>query len=246
MVRILSLLAFATLASVASAQQILYHWSSNNGNISESGGNIVQHNATTVSRINNECSGYYVITLLGRGENIINNDHSEKGQYMEITLDAGNTFRAGDIITVSGMRNTTDTKAYATLFMQFDNGIIIKDGNTWNNLGQLYETTVESGITTDAKRMGPGNEDLEIISAFPSTYSFVVNENAKGCTSLRLARDIYQCRLYITEIDITRSQATKLESIASDTNATVFDVSGRRTSNNQHGIVISHGKKILR
>ncbi len=234
------------LTLAVNAQQVLYHWSSDNGNVSETGGSIAQHNATTVSRINNECSGYYVITLLGRGENIINNDCSEKGQYMEITLDAGNTFRAGDIITVSGMRNTTDTKACATLFMQFDNGVTIKDENIWNNLGQLYETTVESGITTDAKRMGPGNEDLEIISAFPSTYSFVVDENAEGCASLRLARDIYQCRLYITEIEITRSQTTKLESIANDTNATVFDVSGRRTSNNQHGIVISHGKKTLR
>lgn len=235
------------LAISLHAQETIYHWSSNEGVVMETGGTVVQHNATMPSRINNECSGFYVITLLGKGEDINLEDDSQSAQYMEITLADGISFREADIITISGMRNTTNLNANATIFMQFDNGIKIPDNNIWNNLGQLFEVIVEGGTSTGAMRIGDGNEDFSEVSAFPSTYTFVVPAEAEGCTSLRLSRDVCQCRLYLTEIHISRMNED-ISGIAGTTLYTcspVFDLQGRKATNAMRGIIISNGRKYV-
>lgn len=192
---------------VASSQTTIYHWLSNGGVVNQTGGTITQCRATTVNRINVKSSGYYVIAILGRAENI-DQDNTEKSQYMEITLSGGESFREGDIITFTGMRNCTTTTANATLFMQFENGTTIKDEHIWNNLGLLYEVTVEGGTGRNAPRKVVSDNVLSNVSTEPSTYSFIVPHEADGCKKLRLSRDVYECRLYLTEINVTRHRVS--------------------------------------
>lgn len=198
------------LTVVCHAQTTVYSWSSVEGVATEVGGTIKQHNAEDISRINNECSDYYVITLIGKGECITLQNNSEDAQYMEITLNDNNTFHEGDMITIGGMRNTTNTNTNATLFMQFDNGTRIIDNNIWNNLGELAEMTFGGGTGNSSPRKDASADDFTLISAFPSEYSFVVPAEAEGCKSLKLSRDICECRLYLTNILITCKNATGL------------------------------------
>lgn len=188
------------------AQQTeIYHWHSDGGRVEQSGGNIVQHNATIVPRINNECSGYYVITLLGKAQAIAVEDNSEDAQYMQIRLANGNVFRSGDVITITGMRNTQDASANATLYMEYGNGTVQRDENVWNNLGKLKEVSVTGGTTVGAKGSHVAcTMSLTDISTSPSTYSFVVPDDAEGSTTLKLTRNICGCRLYLSAISITR------------------------------------------
>lgn len=119
--------------------------------------------------------------------------------------------------------------------------------NIWNNLGQLFEVIVEGGTSTGAMRIGDGNEDFSEVSAFPSTYTFVVPAEAEGCTSLRLSRDVCQCRLYLTEIHISRMNED-ISGIAGTTLYTcspVFDLQGRKATNAMRGIIISNGRKYV-
>lgn len=204
MYRLLASLLLLLNVSTGFAQTTVYHWSSDNGDVNEVGGTVTQHNSTAVSRINMECSGYYVIALLGRAENIDLEDNSQQSQYMEITLAGDETFHAGDVLKFSGMRNCTKTTANVSMYMQFENGVTIKDDHVWNNLGLLNEVVVEGGTGNHAPRYAASGNDLTSVSDAPSVVSFVVPDAADGCKKLKLSRDIYECRLYLSEITVER------------------------------------------
>ena len=91
-----SILLLCAMASSLSAEtRTLYSWKSDNGVVTQTGGTIVQH-GSVVNRINVECSGYYVIALLGKRENINDGTSAVAATYMELTLADGETFHAGD------------------------------------------------------------------------------------------------------------------------------------------------------
>lgn len=240
---------FELFSVVVKGQVSIYHWSSDEGVIIETGGSIVQHNSTVISHINNECSGYYVITLSGRGDCIDLEDDSEYAQYMEISLVEGVTFRAGDKITITGMRNTTNLNDCATIFMQFCNTIPVVDQNTWNNLGMLSESSTTNNPLQGPKRIGEGNEDFSTVSAFPSTFCWIVPQEVDGCTTLRLSRDKHQCLLYLTEIDVTRENTTRVDHHYADENtidSVPFGMSGNKVNDFYRGIVVYRGKKTIK
>lgn len=234
------------LVTLAKAQDKVYHWSSEEGVVNEIGGSISQQNSTVVNRINMECSGYYVIGILGMKEWMDSDTKSEKAQYMKVTLNVGETFKAGDVLRITGMRNCTTTTANATLFMKFDNGTIIKDENAWNNLGQLYEVTIEGGTSHAPRKANSGNEDFTAISAFPSTYEYVIPQEADGSTELYLTRDVSECRLYIVEINVERQVANIVNKYGSEKeNQHAYNLQGVRMSKPQKGINIIGRKKVL-
>jgi hypothetical protein len=200
------LLISVMVSSIHAETQTLYSWTSTAGVVTQTGGTITQH-GSAVNRINVECSGYYVIALLGKRENINDGTSTANATYMELTLADGETFHAGDRITITAMRNTTETNANATLYMLYGNGTEVIDNNVWNNLGQLKETTIGGGASAKAAMLTPNEssmEELQYISMFPNTNVFTVPEEADGSTTLRLTRNVSECRLYVVALKVER------------------------------------------
>lgn len=184
--------------------QTIYSWSADNGIISEYGGTIEQHNSKSVSRINYPSSGYHTINLVGKKESIDKEDNSLASVYFRITLNEGQAFQEGDIITITAMRNS-DEGGRSNLYFLFDNGAYIKDTLQWANLGLMHEVIVNAG--TEAKPCHQSNaktEKIEEYSLEPSTNSFTIPADASGCSSFRITRNESQCMLYITSIQILR------------------------------------------
>lgn len=202
----LLLLVCAVTASLSAETRTLYSWASDAGVVTQTGGTITQH-GSVVNRINVECSGYYVIALLGKRENINDGTSTANATYMELTLADGEKFRAGDRITITAMRNTTQTSANATLYMLYGNGTVVTDNNVWNNLGQLEETTIGGGTNAKAAALTTDDasvEELRYISMFPNTNVFTVPDEADGSSTLRLTRNVSECRLYVVALKVER------------------------------------------
>ena len=213
------LLLCAMASSLCAEKRTLYSWMSDKGTVTQTGGTIVQH-GSAVNRINVECSGYYVIALLGKRENINDGTSAAVATYMELTLADGETFHAGDRITVTAMRNTTQTSANATLYMLYGNGTEVFDNNVWSNLGLLEETTIGGGtnakaaatLTTDDASV----EELHYISMFPNTNVFIVPDEADGSSTLRLTRNASECCLYIVSLKVERDDSPDLVTTLSE------------------------------
>ena len=207
---VILMLILAAVVSATKAESLtVYSWKSEKGAVTQFGGTVTQF-GSKVNRINIECSGYYVIMLTGMAENINDGTPTMAATYMEISLTDGQTFRAGDEISITAMRNTTATNADASLYMQFGNGATIKDDSQWNNLGLLTETSVGGGVG-NSKAAGAlhadesSTESLTYISFYPNTNVFTVPDEADGCTTLRFSRDKSDCYLYVVSVNISRN-----------------------------------------
>lgn len=202
-------LILAAVVSVAKAEPVtVYSWKSDNGTVTQTGGTVTQY-GSRVNRINVECSGYYVIMLTGKAENINDGTPTMAATYMEVSLADGQTFQAGDEISITAMRNTTTTDADASLYMQFGNGTTITDNSQWNNLGLLTETSIGGGVGNskavyDMHANESSTESLTYISFEPNTNVFTVPDEADGCTTLRFSRDKSDCYLYMVSVSVSR------------------------------------------
>ncbi len=205
------LLALLMSITMYAEDATVYSWSSD-GVVSQMGGEMKQY-GSRINRINTECSGYYVVALVGKRENINDGTATQDATYMEITLSGAEKFHKGDKVKVTAMRNTTEMTANATLYMLFGNGAEITDGNVWNNLGLLNEVTI-GGETSSCKAVNgeapvqntddAGVEDLRFISLEPNTNVFAVPDEAEGASTLKLTRDVSECRLYVVKIEVVR------------------------------------------
>lgn len=203
----------------------LYLWQSQEGTVIEKGGVIAQHNGGVVKRINQECSGFYVVTLCGKSSKIESNVNNTASCYMTITLADDKTFTAGDTLTISGMRNIN--KDYkASIFFRYSNGATVLDTCTWNNLGQYKEMTFGGGTSsTSAKSAGSSatpqsvsTEPFTTYSMDPSTYRFCIPAEANGSTSLTLTLNDSETYLYLSSIVLTHYEevATSIEEAKSE------------------------------
>lgn len=246
---VILMLILLAVASAAKAETLtVYSWRSDNGTVTQTGGTVTQY-GSKVNRVNIECSGYYVIMLMGKAENINDGIPTVAATYMEVCLADGQTFKAGDMISITAMRNTTATDADASLYMQFGNGATIKDDSQWNNLGLLTETSVGGGVGNSKAASGlhadgSSTESLTYISFAPNTNVFTVPDEADGCTTLRFSRDKSDCYLYIVSVSISRE--TTAISRVEGTEQTVKPF--KYISEDGKGIVIGNystdGKKI--
>ncbi|MBR6190791.1 MAG: hypothetical protein IKQ68_01305 [Prevotella sp.] len=205
---ILTLILITVVSAVKAEALSVYSWKSDNGTVTQTGGTVTQY-GSRVNRINMECSGYHVIMLTGKAENINDGTPTMAATYMEINLADGQTFHAGDEISITAMRNTTNTTADASLYMLFGNGTTITDDSQWNNLGLLTETSMGGGVANSKAGYVPSvdgstTEQLTYISLEPNTNVFTVPDEAEGATTLRLTRDKSECYLYIVSINVSR------------------------------------------
>lgn len=206
------------------------------GGLVTSGCTLVQHNSVNVPRINMKSCGNYVISMVGKKEALQKEDGSADACYFVLTLTNGETFKAGDVLSITGMRNVKrDGKA--TLYFVYSNGAVMCDDNVWNNLGILEEKTFGGGTENGGSR-AIAKAEAEY-SQTPSTYSFVVSGEADGSASVTLTRNDSDVMLYLTSIAVTRNVSTSVDAFCtSDGVAEYYDINGHQLTAPRKGVTI--------
>lgn len=163
------------------ADNNVYFWQSPYGEAYENGGTAV-HSGSDTNRVNYK-DVYYTICLNGK------NDFSS--DVVTITLNDGNTLKAGDEIAITAYRNkdATDKSSGAKLkFDKTDETITTGGGTEFVNINAAVEGTAEYGTE-------------------PNTVIITVPDAADGSKTITMTRSYTSTNLYITKIDITRPEA---------------------------------------
>lgn len=195
--------------------QTLYSWTGAEAGAIETGGKAVASDGESVNYKNGD---NWTIRINKKKENIDTDN-------VTITLDEA--LQAGDVIAITAYRNK-DTDANGTLYMLFENGAEIDEGDekVWNNIHADY-----------------GQE--------PNTRTYTIQAEA-GSKSFKIARSAASTNVLITKIEITRGGTTGINEIERSTSDSLhstvnsqytYNLRGQRVDANYKGIVIKNGKK---
>lgn len=188
------------LQSHCFASDRIFRWLSEDGSMITNGGKIVQKNYSGINCINIRKGEEWTLMLIGKKENI-NEEGTENSTYLELTLNDGRTFRAGDLIQITGFRFTSKSNN-ASIALIFNNDTEITDNNVWPDIYSIPDN--------DETYSGTGNEPFTwgIATDFPEIYDFIVPQEADGATALRMTRDKAEAYLYISKIEIFAAEET--------------------------------------
>lgn len=193
-----------------------YLWQSTDGTPEEKGGVATAHGASE-GRVNYENAGYYTLSVNAKKANI-------GTDYLLITLDQ--PLQASDQLEITAYRNK-DTDANGTLYLLFDNGHAIDEGDdvVWNNIHPDY-----------------GQQ--------PNTNTYTVGEGA-GSQSFKIARSKSGTNVFITKLSIMRSTVGIEEvEIAEHTTMGIYNLQGQRVDASSveelpRGLYIVNGRKLV-
>lgn len=193
-----------------------YLWQSTDGTPEEKGGVATAHGASE-GRVNYENAGYYTLSVNAKKANI-------GTDYLLITLDQ--PLQASDQLEITAYRNK-DTDANGTLYLLFDNGHAIDEGDdvVWNNIHPDY-----------------GQQ--------PNTNTYTVGEGA-GSQSFKIARSKSGTNVFITKLSIMRSTVGIEEvEIAEHTTKGIYNLQGQRVDASSveelpRGLYIVNGRKLV-
>ena len=193
-----------------------YLWQSTDGTPEEKGGVATAHGASE-GRVNYENAGYYTLSVNAKKANI-------GTDYLLITLDQ--PLQANDQLEITAYRNK-DTDANGTLYLLFDNGHAIDEGDdvVWNNIHPDY-----------------GQQ--------PNTNTYTVGEGA-GSQSFKIARSKSGTNVFITKLAIMRSTVGIEEvEIAEHTTKGIYNLQGQRVDASSveelpRGLYIVNGRKLV-
>ena len=193
-----------------------YLWQSTDGTPEEKGGVATAHGASE-GRVNYENAGYYTLSVNAKKANI-------GTDYLLITLDQ--PLQASDQLEITAYRNK-DTDANGTLYLLFDNGHAIDEGDdvVWNNIHPDY-----------------GQQ--------PNTNTYTVGEGA-GSQSFKIARSKSGTNVFITKLAIMRSTVGIEEvEIAEHTTKGIYNLQGQRVDASSveelpRGLYIVNGRKLV-
>lgn len=197
----------------SASANVIYSWEGGADGATEVGGVATAHGAAD-GRINYANGDYYTLSINTKKENI-ETDH------ILITLDQ--TLEADDEIAITGYRNK-DTDANGTLYMLFENGYEIDEGDNmvWNNI----------------------HPDL---GQQPNTNTYKVAEGA-GSKTIKISRSKASTNVFITKFVITRGGASGIENVEVVTpvkNNAIYNLSGQKVDASYKGIIIVNGKKFF-
>lgn len=203
-----------------------------------------QHNG----RYDYLCDAYmadtYVVSLLGKSECLGKEDGSDDACYFVLSL-GDKKFKAGDVLSVTAMRNIQAERA-ASLYFEFSNGKTIVDENVWNNLGIYKDMTFGGDVSFSAKRKDATTQPLITYSMYPSTFDFVVPAEADGAEYVKITRNISETPLYISSIIVKRDEATGIKSVTAAKNDGIArNLQGIQVGKNYRGVVIKNGRKVV-
>lgn len=217
------------VAESATAQELLYSWQSPNGTVEETGGTLEHFKQNGHDKRNVPCGDFFTFVLNGNYAYVDSQHNVDECSYMKITLADGNTFKAGDEIEVTAMRNNQADRPASIYFLfrttqqqpatdpntglpidgeykEVEIDVPLVDRHVWNNLGQGKDSTI--GGSTESKAGAPAKANG---SAFkPSTYTFVVPKEADGAKYLRLTRYETGNLLYISSFIVRRSASSAI------------------------------------
>lgn len=193
-----------------------YLWQSTDGTPEEKGGVATAHGASE-GRVNYENAGYYTLSVNAKKANI-------GTDYLLITLDQ--PLQASDQLEITAYRNK-DTDANGTLYLLFDNGHAIDEGDdvVWNNIHPDY-----------------GQQ--------PNTNTYTVGEGA-GSQSFKIARSKSGTNVFITKLAIMRSTVGIEEvEIAEQATKGIYNLQGQRVDASSveelpRGLYIVNGRKLV-
>lgn len=193
-----------------------YLWQSTDGTPEEKGGVASGHGASE-GRVNYENAGYYTLSINAKKANI-------GTDYLLITLDQ--PLQASDQLEITAYRNK-DTDANGTLYLLFDNGHAIDEGDdvVWNNIHPDY-----------------GQQ--------PNTNTYTVGEGA-GSQSFKIARSKSGTNVFITKLAIMRSTVGIEEvEIAEQATKGIYNLQGQRVDASSveelpRGLYIVNGRKLV-
>ena len=193
-----------------------YLWQSTDGTPEEKGGVASGHGASE-GRVNYENAGYYTLSVNAKKANI-------GTDYLLITLDQ--PLQASDQLEITAYRNK-DTDANGTLYLLFDNGHAIDEGDdvVWNNIHPDY-----------------GQQ--------PNTNTYTVGEGA-GSQSFKIARSKSGTNVFITKLAIMRSTVGIEEvEIAELATKGIYNLQGQRVDASSveelpRGLYIVNGRKLV-
>ncbi len=193
-----------------------YLWQSTDGTPEEKGGVATAHGASE-GRVNYENAGYYTLSVNAKKAYI-------GTEYLLLSLDR--PLQASDLLEITAYRNK-DTDANGTLYLLFDNGHAIDEGDdvVWNNIHPDY-----------------GQQ--------PNTNTYTVGEGA-GSQSFKIARSKSGTNVFITKLAIMRSTVGIEEvEIAEHTTKGIYNLQGQRVDacsveELPRGLYIVNGRKLV-
>ena len=191
----------------------IYYWEGAAEAAIEKGGVATAHGACE-GRVNYSNADYYTLSVNGKKANI-------ETDYILITLD--NALEAADQIAITAYRNK-DTDANGTLYMLFENGYEIDEGDNmiWNNV----------------------HPDL---GQQPNTNTYKVAEGA-GSKTIKISRSKSSTNVFITKFVITRGGTdgiANVEVVTPVKNNAIYNLSGQKVDASYKGIIIVNGKKFF-
>ncbi len=201
---------------VETPKDACYLWQSTDGTPEEKGGVASGHGASE-GRVNYENAGYYTLSVNAKKANI-------GTDYLLITFDQ--PLQASDQLEITAYRNK-DTDANGTLYLLFDNGHAIDEGDdvVWNNIHPDY-----------------GQQ--------PNTNTYTVGEGA-GSQSFKIARSKSGTNVFITKLAIMRSTVGIEETeLAGHTTKGIYNLQGQRIDASSveelpRGLYIVNGRKMV-
>ena len=211
----IGLYGFEFTAAPAAGPEIpanaIYFWEGGADGATEVGGVATAHGAAE-GRVNYANGDYYTLSINSKKDNI-------ETDYILITIDQA--LEATDEIAITGYRNK-DTDANGTLYMLFENGYEIDEGDNmvWNNV----------------------HPDL---GQQPNTNTYKVAEGA-GSKTIKISRSKASTNVFITKFVITRGGASGIENVEVVTpvkNNAIYNLSGQKVDASYKGIIIVNGKK---
>lgn len=230
-------------ATCSKAQTQVYSWQSPKGSVIETGGTLEHVNQNGHDLRNIKCGDYYTFVLNGDFRYVNAGYDVDECSHMRLTLAGGGTFREGDRIEITAMRNNVaDRPASVCLLFHTTSGtgaanVTLFDDNVWNNLGQGKDDTFTGGT-----ERSPRSEARVQSGAFaPSTYTFVVPKEADGADCLRLTRYETGNLLYVSRLAVVRPVDTAISAVSATRGA---DAVVRKYADGSNGLVISRGERL--
>lgn len=191
------------------AQEVLYSWQSPAGVVEEVGGTLEHINQNGFDKRNVRCGDWYTFVLNGDWQYMSAGYNVDECSHMVITLSDGHTFREGDEIEVTAMRNNEQDRAASIYFLfHAATEVPLVDTNVWNNLGKGKDTTIGGGTKAKSSDEVKASANGDFT---PSTYMFKVPKEADGARSVRLTRWQTGDLLYVSRFVVTRPAATGLD-----------------------------------
>ena len=189
---------------------VVFSWEGAEAGATVKGGTVV---ATDGESVNYQNGNYWTIRINKKKADV-------ESENVTVTFDEA--LQAGDVLAITGYRNK-DTDANGTLYMLFENGAEIDEGEevVWNNIHPDFAQQ-------------------------PNTRTYNINAEA-GSKTIKIARSKASTNVFITKIELTRGGASGISDVkvVRVADGAIYNLAGQKVGKDYKGIVIMNGRKFM-